>query len=129
MLLTENVFKPLAKSILIPLGLTAAASATGEIIHKKIFGSGVTILTILNEEMNGIMKIVKSLKESGLLIKGVTIKNEAKEQKKKKEFLGILLGTLSGSFLGNLSKGKGTIRADEGTFRTGEGTVRAGQEF
>ena len=130
LLLTENVFKPLAKSILIPLGLTAAASATGEIIHKKIFGSGVTTLTILNEEMNDIMKIVKSLKESGLLIKGVTIKNEAKEQKKKKkEFLGILLGTLSGSFLGNLSKGKGTIRADEGTFRTGEGTVRAGQEF
>ena len=52
-----------------------------------------------------------------------------KNKKKKKEFLGILLGTLSGSFLGNLSKGKGTIRADEGTFRTGEGTVRAGQEF
>ena len=128
MLLTENVFKPLAKSILIPLGLTAAASATGEIIHKKIFGSGVTTLTILNEEMDDIMKIVKSLKESGLLIKGVTIKNEAKEQKKK-EFLGILLGTLSGSLLGNLSTGKGTFRADEGTFRTGEGTVRAGQEF
>ena len=64
-------------------GLTAAASATNVAIHKKMFGSGVTILIISNEETNDIMKIVKSLEESGLLIKGVreTIWNEAKEQK------------------------------------------------
>ena len=62
-----------------------------------MFGSGTTTLIISNEEMNDIMKIVKSLQESGLLIKGVnkTIKNEAKEQtNKKKEFVGILLSTL-----------------------------------
>ena len=80
--LTGNVLKPLAKSILIPLGLTAAASATDAAIHKKMFVSGVTTLIISNEKMNDIMQIVKPLEESGLLIKDVskTIENEAKEQ-------------------------------------------------
>ena len=75
--------KPLAKSILIPLGLTVAASATKAAIHEKMFGSVVTTLIISNEEVNDVMKIVKSLEESGLLIKNVseTIKNEAAEQK------------------------------------------------
>ena len=78
----KNVLKPLAQSVLIPIGLTAAASATDAAIHKKIFAFGMTTLTISNEEMNNIMKIVKSLEESGLLIKRVneTIKNEAKGQ-------------------------------------------------
>ena len=78
----KNVLNPLAKSILIPLGLTAA-SATDAAIHKKMLGSGFTTLIISNEEINDIMKILKSLEESGLLIKGIseTIKNEAKEQK------------------------------------------------
>ena len=77
--LIKNVLKPLPKSVLIPLELTAAASATDAAIHKKMFGSGKTTL-ISNEEMNDIMEIVKSLEESGLLTKGVskTIKNEAK---------------------------------------------------
>ena len=75
--LMKNVLKPLAKSILIPLGLTAAA-ATDAAIHKKMFWSGITILIILNNEMNYIMKIVKSLEGFGLLIKGVskTIKSK-----------------------------------------------------
>ena len=79
--LLGNVLKPLAKSVLIPLGLTAAASATDAVIHKKMFGSGTTTLIISNEEMNDIIKIVKSLEVSGLLTKGVreTIKNETKE--------------------------------------------------
>ena len=83
LILIGNVLKPLAKSILIPLQLTAPASATDAAIHKKMFGSGTTTLIISNEEMNDIMKIINSLKESGLLIKSVsgTIKNEAKEQK------------------------------------------------
>ena len=81
------MFKPLAKSLLIPLGLTAAASATDAAIHKKMFRSGFTTLIISNEEMNEIMKVINSLEESGLLIKGVseTIKNKAKE--KKEDFL------------------------------------------
>ena len=66
-----------------------------------MFRSRFTTLIISNEEMNDIMKIVKSLEEFGLLIKGVseTIKNEAKEQ--KEQFLGMLLGTLGVSLLGN----------------------------
>ena len=128
--LTENILKPLAKSILIPLGLTGAASATDAAIHKKMFGSGTTTLIISNEEMNDIMKIIKSLKESELLIKGAseTIKNEAKEQKGR--FLAMLFGTLGASLLGNLLTGKGTIkRPGESTIRAGEGTVKAGQDF
>ena len=73
--------KSLAKSVLIPSGLTAAASATDTAIHKKAFGSSVTILVISNEEkINQIMKTVKSFDKSGLMIKDVseTIKNEAK---------------------------------------------------
>ena len=126
--LMRNVLKPLAKRVLIPLGLTAA-SATDAAIHKKIFGSSrpsdlaspMTTLIILNEEMNDIIKIVKSLEESGLLTKGVseTIKNEAKEQKGR--FLSMLLGTLCASLLGNLLTGKDTIRAGEGTIRAGQG--------
>ena len=93
----KNVLEPLAKSILIPLGFTAAAAAAAAAdaaIHKKTFGSGMTALIISNQEMNDIMKIVKSLEESGLLIKGIgkTIKNEVKEQ--KGVFLGMLLCTL-----------------------------------
>ena len=78
-------------------------------------------LIILNEEMNDIMNIVKSLEESGLLITCVseTTKNEAKEQ--KGGFLRRLLGTLGASLLGNLSTSKGTIRAGEGTIIAGQG--------
>ena len=87
-----------------------------------MFSYGVTTLIISNEEMNDIMTIVKSLKESGLLIKGFseTIRNEAKEQ--KVGFVAVLLGTLGAGLLGSLLTGKDTIRA-------GKGTVRAGQDF
>ena len=79
--LMKNVLKTLARSVLIPLWLTAAASATDTAIHKKIFGSGTTKLIISSEAINDIMKIAKSLEESGLLKKGVsaTIKNKSKE--------------------------------------------------
>ena len=59
--LMKNVLKQLTKRVLIPLGLTAVASAD---IHKKIFGSGKTTLIICNEEVIDIMKIVKTLEES-----------------------------------------------------------------
>ena len=69
--LIKNVIKPLAKSVLIPLGLTSAASAADAGIHKKILGSGnTTTLIISNDEMNDIIKIVKSLEDSGFIIKG-----------------------------------------------------------
>ena len=118
--LTRNVLKPLAKSILILLRLMAATLPTDAAIHKKSFGSGFATLIISKEEMSDIMKIVKSLEESALLIKNVrkTIKNEVKKQ--KGGFLGMLLGTLGASFLANLLTGKGKIRAGEGTIRLGE---------
>ena len=74
---------PLAKNVLAPLGITAAASAIDAGIQKKIHGSGTTTLIISNEEMNDIMKIVQALENSNILRKGVTktIKNETKEQK------------------------------------------------
>ena len=74
---------PLAKDVLAPLGITAAASAIDAGIQKKIHGSGTTTLIISNEEMNDIMKIVQALEDSNILLKGVTktIKNETKKQK------------------------------------------------
>ena len=120
--LMKNVNKLLAESVLIPLGLTAAASAADAEIHKKILVSGATTLIISNDEMENVMKIVISLEDSGLLLKGVTetIQNEAKEQ--KGGFLRMLLGTLGGSLLGNFLAGKGINRAGEGFIRAGHGS-------
>ena len=70
--LIRNVIKPLAKSVLITSGLTAAASAADAGIHQKILGSGNTTLLISNEEMNHIIKIVQALEDSNVLLKGVT---------------------------------------------------------
>ena len=129
--LMKSVIKPLAKSVLIPLGLTAAASAADTGIHKKFLRSGHnnTTLIISNDEMDDILKIVKFLEDSGVLLKGVseTIQNEAREQ--RGGFLSTLLGTLGASLLGDiLSKGlsgKGVIRAGEGTIRAGYGSKRS----
>ena len=124
--LMNSVIQPLAKSVLIPLGLTAAASAADAGIHKKILGSGHnTTLIISNDEIKDIPKIVKSLEGSGLLLKRVseTIKNEAKEQ--RGGFFSILLGTLGASLLGNMLAGKGVIRAGAGTARVGYGSKRS----
>ena len=68
----------LVKSVLIALGLMAAASATDAAILKNIFGSGMTTMVILNEEIEDVRKIVKSFEQSGLLI------NASVKQLKKK---------------------------------------------
>ena len=117
--LMKNALKPLAKSVLIPLGLTPAASAADAAIQKTMFGSGhpsglasfMTTLIISNQEINDIVKIFKLLEESGLLIKAVSkkIKNEAKEQ--KDGFLRVLIDTLGASLLGDILTGKRTVRA------------------
>ena len=69
--LIKSVIQPLAKSVLIPLGLTAAASAADAGINKKkILGSGHNrTLTISNDEIKDILKVVKSPEDSGLLLK------------------------------------------------------------
>ena len=109
-----TVAVPLAKNILAPLEMTAAASTIDAGIHKKINGSGTTTLIISNEEMNDITKTVQALEYSNILLKRVTkrIKNETKEQ--KGGFLSMLLGTLGASLLGNMLAGKGIVRAGYG---------------
>ena len=96
----KNVLKTLAKSLLIPLRLTRAALATDAAVQNKIHSSRTTLI-ISDEEMED-MKIVKSLEESGLLIKGVTetIENDAKNI--KLDFFSMLLDILGASLLGNL---------------------------
>ena len=125
-----KVAMPLAKKVLAPLGISAAMSAIDGSIKKKMFGSGATkgagttTLIISNDEMDDILKIVKSLENSGLLLKGVseTIQHEAKEQ--RGGFLSMLLGTLGASLPGDILSGKGVIRAGEGTIRAGYGSRR-----
>ena len=124
--LMKNVIKPLAKSVLIPLGLTAAATAADAGIHQKILGSehnNTTTLIISNNKMKDIIRIVKSLEDSGLWLQGVseTIQNEAKEQ--KGWFLSMLLDTLGARLLENILAGKGTNGAGEGVIRAGNDTA------
>ena len=118
---------PLAKDVLDPLGITAAAPENDAGIQKKIHGSGTTTLIISNEEMNDIMKIVQALEDSNILLKGVTktIKNETKDQ--KGGLLSMLFGTLGASLLGNLLAGKGIVRASLDN-KKGKGIVGAGTE-
>ena len=117
---------PLLKSVIKPLGmlgLTAAASATDAAINKKILGSGNHItLIISNDDIQDLLKIVKSLEDSGILFDGITatVENDVKEQ--KGGFLSMLLGTLGASLLGNMLAGRGVIRAGEGTIRAGYGS-------
>ena len=96
-------------------------------------------MIISNDEIEDIIKIIKSLEDSSLLLKGITetVQNEVKEQ--KGGFLSILLGTLGASLLGNLLKGKGAIATGQerriyragkgkgkGVLRAGERVLRAG---
>ena len=116
-----KVALPLAKTVLAPLGLTAAMSGIDGSIQKKIHGSGIKLI-VEEEDTQDIIKIIKELENSDILLKGVskTIENEIKEQ--RGGFLSMLLGTLGASLLGNLLTGKGIIRAGDG-----KGTVRAGK--
>ena len=120
----KSVIKPLGM-----LGLTAAASATDAAINKKILGSGNhTTLIISNDDMQDLLKIVKSLEDSCILLDGITetVKNIVKEQ--KRGFLSMLLGTLGAFLLGELLtknfSGKGVTRAGEGTIRAGYGSKK-----
>ena len=120
-----KVTVPLAKNILAPLGITAAALAIDAEIQKKIYSSGTIALIISNKEMSDIMKIVQALEDSNVLLKGVTktIKNKIKKQ--KGGFLSMLLDTLGASLLENILAGKGILRAGSGN-KKGKGIVRVG---
>ena len=102
-------------------------SAIDGIIQKKIHCSGVKLI-IEQQEMNDIMKMIKALENSGILLKGVskTIKTETNEQ--RGGFLSMLPGTLGASLLGNLLTGGNSImRAGDGIVRAGDGILRAGE--
>ena len=119
-----KVAMSLAKNVLAPLGLTAAMPAIDGSIRKKIHGSVVKLI-IEQDDMKDIMKIIKEVENSDILLKGVskTIENEIKEQ--RGGFLSMLLGTLGASLSGNLlTSGKGIMRAGEGK---GKGIVRTGE--
>ena len=123
---------PLLKSVIKPLGmsgLTAAASATDAAINKKVLGSGnhATLITS-NDDVQDLLKIVKSLEDKGILLDGITetVKNKVKEQRGC--FLSMLLGTLGASLPGDLLtknlSGIGVIEAGEGTIRAGYGSKK-----
>ena len=116
-----KVAMPLAKNVLAPLGLTVAMSAIDGSIQKKIHGLGIKLI-IEEEYMQDIIKIIKELENSDILLRGVskTIENEIKEQ--RRGFLSMLLGTLGAILSGNLLTGKGIIRVGEG-----KGIIRAGK--
>ena len=119
-----KVAMALAKNVLTPLGLTVAMSAIKGSIQKKIHGSGIKLI-IEQEHMNDIMKIIETLENSGILLKGVSkaIENETKEQ--RGGFLSMRLGTLGASLLGNLlTGGKGGMRAGDGIVRAGSGSKK-----
>ena len=100
--LMKNVLTPLAKNVLLSLGLSAGMPAEDAAIQKKIYGSRATASIISKEEMEDII-------ESGLLIKGISEK-----------FLPMLLETSAASMLGSALTGKGVIRAGKSTIRAGE---------
>ena len=120
-----KVAVPLGKNILTPLGITAAASPINAGIQKKIHGLGKTTLIISNEEMNDIKKIVQALEDSDMKGKESLKQLKMKHKSKTKVFLGLLVGTLGASLLGNILARKGVVRAGSRN-KKGKGIVRAG---
>ena len=95
-------------------------SAADAVIQNKIYGSGATAIIILIEETEDIMKIVKLLKESGLLIKEISETNRNAAKEPKGRLFWMLLGTLAARKMRNALAGKGEIRAGEGVIRAGQ---------
>ena len=96
-------------------------SAADAAIQKKMYGPRTIALIISDEEMEDVMKIIKSFEESGLLIKGIseTSKDEPKE-KQGEALISLILGTLAANMLGRALTRKRLIRAGEGTTTAGE---------
>ena len=126
--LIRNVLTPLAKNLLLQLGLLVRKLAADVAIQKKSYGSGhlsdlasrTTALIISSEETWDIMKWAESLEESGMLVKRIreTVKNEKNQQ--RWGFLPMLLGALAAGTLGNELAGRGVTRAREGTIKAGK---------
>ena len=131
--LMKSVLIPLAKNVLLPFWISAGMSAADPAFQKKIYESGTTALATSDEEMEGIIKIIKSLEESGLLIERIseTTKKCSKNKVKghKRGFL-LLLGTLKRMLLGTLTATVlGSTLTGEGVIRAGERTTRVDENF
>ena len=99
---------------------------------KKIWGSGnTTTLIISKDELENIIKIVKTLEDSGLLLRGVSETIQNKDEKQKGGSISMLLGTSGESLLGkgSMLTGKGMNRAEEGFIRAGYGSSIKGKDF
>ena len=122
---------PLAKNVLVPLGITAAASAIFPGIQKKVYGSGRPSsknLTISNKEMNEIMKIVQALEDSNILLKEIFKKNKYETKEQEGGFLSMFLAISGAILLGNLLSGKGIVRAGSGFRSLNSSTSYGNQE-
>ena len=130
---------PLLKNVLAPLALTSAMSAADAGIQKKIRGSGTKggkldnsdiTITISSKDMGDIMEIIHMLEENGILVNGTAETTVEEINNQRGGFLGMLLGTLGASLLGNLLSGqKGRGNAGGNAGRKGRGVVRAGEDF
>ena len=100
-----------------------------EYIKKILVSGNSTTLIMSNKDMDDLIKIVKSLEDSCLLLKGITesVQNDIKEQKGR--FVSMLLGTTGASLLGNLLTGKGVFHARKIVNKTGKGIHRAGERI
>ena len=81
----------MATNVLVPLGITAAASAIDARIQKKIHGSGTTTVIISKEKMNDLMRIVQPLEDFNILLKRqllrqLKMKQTNKKKNRKKDF-------------------------------------------
>ena len=85
--LMKSILIPLAKSVLLPLGLTTLVSTKESVVQKKISRSSMKASIISSEEMEYIMKFVKSLEKLGLLIEGFSKTIKMKQKNKKVDFL------------------------------------------
>ena len=85
--LMKSILIPLAESVLLPLGLTTLVSTKESVVQKKISRSSMKALIISSEEMEYIMKFVKSLEKLGLLIEGFSKTIKMKQKNKKVDFL------------------------------------------
>ena len=112
---------------MVPLGFTAAASVTDAAIQQTIFGSGRSTLILSNENLNDIMKIVKSLEDTRLLKKSVSETVENEVNLKKGGFLCMLTAALGNILLVNLLTDKGVAKDGSGGIRTGEGVIWPGE--